>query len=227
MINLKSMIQSWIGLLRTSRNSAALSTNPAGAPMADSAHLKSILPSRLAQWADSFMAAGLVYGVSPTLLAAICDRESRGGEALLPHGPTGTGDNGHGRGLMQLDDRTHQRFLDAAFFDGVPLWRSPAFNILYGCWLLRHYYNLSVGRWAVAIAAYNAGLTRALRATPGDLRATPGDPRATPGDLRATPGDLRATPGDPTSLVQRLDALTTGGDYVSDVLKRQAAFDRS
>lgn len=86
------------------------------------------LPSQLRPYAQHFLSAGRAYSIDPWLLAAICYRESLGGTALKPPGPTGTGDftprgpsskyfqyanpatglpsdgqGGWGRGLMQLD----------------------------------------------------------------------------------------------------------------------------
>lgn len=155
--------------------------------MVDEAILKSCLPSRLAQYASHFLAGQYAFGVSATLLAAICDRESSGGQSLTPPKPSGTGDSGHGRGLMQIDDRSHSGFLTGKFPDGSPLWANAAFNIHYGAWLLGHYYQRA-GSWPVAIAAYNAGLAKALEAK--------------------NPNDV-----------------TTGRNYVSDVLHRQASFE--
>lgn len=157
----------------------------------DAITLKSKLPGHLAQYADQFLAGELCYGVPATLLAAVCDRESRGGTLLNPPGPGGTGDSGHGRGLMQIDDRSHGSYLLGKFSDGVPLWKSPSFNVLYAAWLLRTNYNKTNGSWAAAVAAYNAGLPRVLKVLPNG----------------------------------NLDGLTTGGNYVSDVLARQKKFE--
>ncbi len=56
------------------------------------------------QYAQIFVEVGQSKGLPPALLAAICSRESRGGSAL---DATGHGDHGHGYGLMQIDDRSH------------------------------------------------------------------------------------------------------------------------
>jgi hypothetical protein len=62
---------------------------------------------RAAAYADEMWQVGLEEPtVSPFMLAAIMERESGSGVYLSPTGPTGTGDGGHGRGLMQLDDRS-------------------------------------------------------------------------------------------------------------------------
>lgn len=50
------------------------------------------LPARIGQWSSQILAAAQEYSVSPFALAAIMDGESRGGDALIPRGPGGTGD---------------------------------------------------------------------------------------------------------------------------------------
>jgi soluble lytic murein transglycosylase-like protein len=141
-----------------------------------------------------------LYGLDPLLVLAVLDRESLGGEALTPSGPRGTGDKGHGRGLMQIDDRAHP-FTSAEDDTGKPLWAEPSFNIHYGCMLLARLMLHFKGAEAPALAAYNAGQVRVSRA----LAALP--PGATPEQVLAA-----------------CDAVTTGGDYASYVLKRRAAF---
>ena len=133
-------------------------------------------------------------------MAAIVDRESRGGDALTPPIPLGTGDHGHGKGLAQIDDRSHHRFIVAAFDDGrTPLWTDPTFNILYGARLLSVGFRVSKS-WPVAIASYNAGLLRAMRVQ----------------KALSDSGEI--------ALIASLDRITTGGDYVSDVLRRMSGF---
>lgn len=94
------------------------------------------LPANLARYAPQMLAASAKYNVSPWVLAGIMKRESNGGDALTPPGPTGTGDfskrtagrtypqtsgaayvtgasglpedgKGWGRGLMQVDWGVH------------------------------------------------------------------------------------------------------------------------
>ena len=72
---------------------------------------KAILPSYGRQYADLILKVAAEQNISPFIIAAILDRESRFGDALTPKGPSGTGDGGHGRGLMQIDDRFHQTFI--------------------------------------------------------------------------------------------------------------------
>lgn len=90
-------------------------------------------------------------------LAAIMERESNGGAALSPSGPSGTGDHGHGRGLMQMDDRAHPKEIALKDKDGNPLWQKALENIRMG----RDVYVLELRRYGGvkehAIPAYNCG----------------------------------------------------------------------
>lgn len=164
--------------------------------------LQSRLPQRLAQWAPQMLAAELCYGVDPYTMAAILDRESRGGDLLLPRGPAGTGDRGHGHGLAQIDDRSHASFLEAKFPNGKSLWQDPAFNILYGAKLLWLNLKATEGDSLVSIAGYNCGLGAARRAVKEKF-----------------PLD-----GTEEQKIAALDSVTASGNYLSDVLKRRAKF---
>lgn len=103
------------------------------------------------------------------LLMAICSRESRFGLALSANM---TGDGGHGRGLMQIDDRSHTEWIR------THNWKDPVVNIEYGADVWMENYNFFadhfdlVGEdymkmiWA-ATAAYNCGagnVQKALKA---------------------------------------------------------------
>lgn len=113
------------------------------------------LPERLARYALEIWCAAALYRVDPIVLAAILERESLGGDALTPPGPRGTGDGGHGRGLMQIDDRWHRAFV------ATGLWREPPFSLLYAARLLRQSFDaLGADDYGPAIGAYNAGTAR-------------------------------------------------------------------
>jgi hypothetical protein len=134
--------------------------------------LTDALPGRIGQWARPLAVAA--RGTHPAaidelrwglVLGAIMDRESAGGQTLNPRGPTGVGDFGHGRGLMQIDDRAHPEF--TAGED----WKDPQANITYGAKLLRSLFDAGNGDLRAAIAAYNAG-PRALKLTDPDVITT-------------------------------------------------------
>lgn len=115
-------------------------------------------PHRLEVWRTFFESAAAATGLDPTLIAAVCDRESLGGVGLKPPGPSGTGDNGHGRGLMQIDDRAFPSWCSDA-----TRWQDPARNIMFGAQLLAQNLEDLDGNIPAALAAYNAGLGRVER----------------------------------------------------------------
>jgi Transglycosylase SLT domain len=134
--------------------------------------LTDALPGRIGQWARQIAVAA--RGTHPgdvdelrwgLVLGAIMDRESAGGKTLSPPGPAGTGDQGHGRGLMQIDDRSHPEFTAG---EG---WKDPETNITYAAKLLRSLYDAGGGDLGAAVAAYNAG-PRALKLTDPDVITT-------------------------------------------------------
>lgn len=109
------------------------------------------------------------YNLDPAVIAAVISRESGGGRLLGKHGnPDMTGDRGHGRGLMQADDRYWKGLLNLDAKGGEEdAWKYPAFNIAFGCWLLRtnlNYYNKKFPmadeqlNLRAALAAYNCGI---------------------------------------------------------------------
>lgn len=167
--------------------------------------MKSTLPRRLAQWLPIVRAAEALFGVDALLVLAVMDRESLGGEALKPRGPGGAGDKGHGRGLMQIDDRAHPTLAAALLCDGSPLLGHPVFNVLVGAHylstLVQQFDGTGVDPLLAASAAYNCG--------PGKVRRA----------LRALPRPLSQE-----ETLKALDPLTAGGDYVSDVLRRRLGF---
>ena len=95
-------------------------------------------------------AAASDHSIPASIIVAIIDRESAGRNIV--------GDNGFGFGLMQIDSRSHDHFLNA-HSGGL----DPASNIRYGAKLLRENFD-RFGRWDAALAAYNAGPTRVANA---------------------------------------------------------------
>lgn len=131
-------------------------------PPSEAAKLGAVLPVPLSDYAAEIVeAAGA--DLPPELVAAICWRESRGGSVLSPPGPTGTGDNGHGRGLMQVDDRTWGTWLACHDSSGMPLWQIAGENLTKGAEILRSALTLFPGDLEAGVDAYNAS-PRAVRA---------------------------------------------------------------
>ena len=128
--------------------------------------------ARVMRHKDKFKEAGRQFGLPPALLAAIASRESRGGNVL---DAKGEGDNGHGFGLMQVDDRNPfpiQR-------DGGP---AGLAHIIQATGILRdkltaarrRFPNLSeVEQLVVAVSRYNGG--KGLPPPNSDRGTTGGD----------------------------------------------------
>ena len=104
------------------------------------------------------------YEIPVSVIAGIGSRESHWGLALNPVGPGGTGDGGHGRGLMQIDDRWHLPFIESG------KWANGRENIIYGAAVLKNCMNYFVkkGEWEMSyklikagVAGYNCGPRRA------------------------------------------------------------------
>jgi hypothetical protein len=103
------------------------------------------------------------YAIPASVIAGIGSRESHWGLALTPPNPGGTGDGGHGRGLMQIDDRWHIPFIQSG------KWAIASENIIYGCAVLKSSINLFTKNGITGftalqggIAGYNCGPSRAL-----------------------------------------------------------------
>ena len=105
------------------------------------------------------------FGFPLSIIAGVGSRESHWGLILNPPEPAGTGDFGHGRGLMQIDDRAHPRFISTG------KWKDPKENILYGCQVLADSRAFMQRRTNLqgkellrgALAGYNAGPGNALK----------------------------------------------------------------
>lgn len=124
------------------------------------------------EYGDLLEASALKWNVRKEVLAGIMCRESAGGYTLHPPGPAGTGDGGHGHGLMQIDDRSFGEFCASA------LWQDPQSNIDFGARVLvekRTYmisHTVSLGDVVLercAIAGYNCGAARVVQALRGGL----------------------------------------------------------
>lgn len=182
-----------------------------------------VLPASVGQYAEMLIDAAARHGVSPWALAAIMYHESRGGDALRPPGPGGSGDfiarpasgryapfmdpstglprdgHGWGRGLMQIDYGAHNAWVTSSS------WWDPWTNIDKGARVLAEGMNYLRQRGLsgdqlleAAVAAYNAG------------------------------------PGNVWSAIQAGDSpssVTTGGNYASKVLSKAGGwasdFDRA
>jgi hypothetical protein len=173
-----------------------------------------------------------LWFVSPITTLQLGMRESRWGDALSPPGPGGTGDGGHGRGLMQVDDRSNADWLAAND------WRDPRTNVRRGLEILQAKMSFLAGRSNVPGLASNGIITIGSKAAaargvqPGNYQ----DPRPLSGDALLNAAIAAYNTGEGNVLMSLaagvpVDTTTAGseasggkGDYSSDVLARAAAF---
>ncbi len=120
---------------------------PAGTGYDGAALDGSRLPERFQPYLPYVQAAARRYNLDPALILGVIDRETRGRNIV--------GDGGHGRGLMQIDDRYHGTWL--AGHDGG---LDPESNIDYGAHMLRQNLDHFNGNTQAALAAYNSGVGR-------------------------------------------------------------------
>lgn len=128
------------------------------------------LPPRFDHIATAIASASAESALDPCLVAAVIDRESAAGKALAPDG---TGDHGHGLGLMQIDARYHSAW--AAAND----WRDPLTNIRKGCEILKAALANFPKNLQAGVCCYNASpgrvRTAVFQGKSPDVATTGGD----------------------------------------------------
>jgi peptidoglycan hydrolase-like protein with peptidoglycan-binding domain len=128
-------------------------TNVAAPTYAAAAVATSTLPSQYRQWLPYVNEAAKKYNLDPALLLGVMSRESNGRNVR--------GDGGHGRGLMQIDDRSW-----ASWINSHQGGMDPKSNIMKGAEILRDNINYFHGNIRDGLAAYNCGagnVNKALR----------------------------------------------------------------
>lgn len=116
------------------------------------------LPARGKPFAGFILASARKWRLDPWKLAGVLARESGFGAYLQPPTPAGKGDNGHGHGLAQIDDRTWGAWLASRD------WTDAATNIDKGAEILSTELARFGGDYSKALAAYNAGPANVRRA---------------------------------------------------------------
>jgi hypothetical protein len=96
------------------------------------------------------------------VIAAVLSRESVFGRGL---DKDGKGDHGHGHGIMQIDDRSHAKWL------ALGLWKDPFENIVYGIGEIKANLRIFKGDMFKSLAAYNTGATNVKRSLAKDKSA--------------------------------------------------------
>lgn len=156
-------------------------------PSAQLPLFQSVIPADAEPYASVILQVSNEEGIDPFIIVALGDRESRWGRLLIPQGPAGVGDYGHGHGLMQIDDGRWGDWLAASD------WRDPYTNVKKGAQILKSAISYLAAQGitggdlqVAALAAYNAGEVRVAAAY--------------------------AAGG-----IDAVDAVTTGADYGSSV----------
>lgn len=147
------------------------------------------LPRHLLPFAMFFREAEKVHGVDAYLLAAVCQRESGGQTQIV-------GEDGHGYGLMQIDDRYHREFVASGD------WKDPRKNILKGAEIL-----------AAAIKEFSGDADAEFL---GTCRYN--------ASLKRIQGALEKANADKISRRMAADSVTTGKDYGTAVHARRKSF---
>jgi peptidoglycan hydrolase-like protein with peptidoglycan-binding domain len=102
------------------------------------------MPAQFRKWIPYVEKAAKRYHLPPSLLMAVMSRETNGHNVV--------GDYGHGRGLMQIDDRSWGSWL-SSHHGGM----DPASNIMKGAEILRGNIDYFHGNVRYGVAAYNCG----------------------------------------------------------------------
>lgn len=183
------------------------------------------LPSYARGYAGIIVQVANAEGVDASLIFALGDRESNWGSLLSPRGPSGTGDYGHGRGLLQIDDRDPENA--AILASGA--WMDPLSNVRYGVQLLKK--KLAFFQLTVPVPGLTDGVTVTLDTSQAARRSVSAgdypDPRPL-GDTALWQAAIAAYNTGVENVLMNLVAgkaaefTTTGGNYVADVSTRAA-----
>lgn len=164
------------------------------------------LPSYGRQYADIILRVAEEEKVPPAVIAGLLSRETDFGRSsgLDVKGPGGRGDNGHGHGLMQIDDRSWGDWLKAN------RWQDPYVNIKQGTRILK-------GKLAF-LSAKGKGTIKIGGKQYPDVRPLSGDALYAAGIAAYNTGEGNVI----RNLAQGKPAevSTHGGDYATDVVKR-------
>jgi soluble lytic murein transglycosylase-like protein len=163
--------------------------------------------AKVLAYKSDILAASQKYGVPAPLIAGVMERESSGNPNALSL------DGGHGKGLMQVDDRSD------AFAKG-PDALDPAANIDEGAKILAQDQKAFPGNEDAEIAAYNAGVGGVKRALkdgedPSDATYAP----SYVGDIEANEKRLApafADPAPPAAPAAPADGGNPGPDAGGD-----------
>jgi soluble lytic murein transglycosylase-like protein len=185
-----------------------------------------LLPSYARPYSGIILRVSREDGVDPFLIFAVGDRESRWATRL---DSDGTGDGGHGRGIMQIDDRSDGAWL--ATHD----WLDPYTNVKRGVYILKRKLAFFSGR--APVHGYTDGTWVSVDRSAAKLGVSPGkyrDPRPLTGSALWEAAIAAYNSGEGNVLMAIAvgrpaeyftadgDDADTDGDYVTDVSQRAA-----
>ena len=195
-------------------------------------YFKASISDDAADYSDLILLVAKEQAIDPFLIYAIGQRESRWGNALSPKGPSGTGDVGHGRGIMQIDDRSFGPDANGEGKGNGWLaendWTDPYTNITQGAKILNQALKFFASN--SSISGYTDGTTVSITNSAKKLGVTAGsypDPRPLSGD-DLTAAALAAYNTGAANVLMAIaagkspDTTTTGGNYAGDVLAKAA-----
>jgi hypothetical protein len=184
---------------------------------------KASLPERARSFSDTMLQVAREEALDPYLIFALGDRESLWGDALSPRGPAGTGDSGHGHGLMQIDDGSFGPWLVSND------WTNPYVNVKKGAKILKAKLAFFTGRSAAK--GLTDGQYVTLSAAAAERRGVPPgkypDPRPLTGKALWEAAIAAYNTGEGNVLMSLVAGkpaqfTTAKGDYVADVSNRGA-----
>jgi len=176
---------------------------------------KASLSSQARPYSDVILRVARETGMDPFLIYALGQRESRWGAALSADM---TGDGGHGRGIMQIDDRSFANWL------ATNNWRDPYTNVRKGAEILKAKMNFFTS--TTPVAGLTNGKMVSITGTAASRRnVSPGsypDPRPLYGSRLVESAIAAYNTGEGNVLRSlaagvAVDTTTAGGDYLADV----------
>ena len=191
---------------------------------------KRVIPAHVQPYADVILKVAAEQDLNPFVIVALGERESGWGKFLDQNGK---GDNGHGHGIMQIDDRTNAAWLASTN------WRDSYSNVTKGAKILVDKIRFFQGK-APAYGTNKDGsaytISNGINVFIGPINAkrrgvSAGkypDPRPLSGD-KLNQAALAAYNSGTGNVIQSIaaglspDATTTGSNYSKDVSQKVAS----
>lgn len=181
----------------------------------------SVIPADAQPYSDVILKVANEQNVDPFIIVALGERESHWG-ALLDS--NGLGDNGHGHGIMQVDDRYFADWLAAN------AWQDPYTNITKGVQILQDKMRYLAGSGSGTVKIGSSVASRlgvAAGETYPDPRPLTGDDLVHAAIAAYNGGEGAVTQAIAAGGMSAVDRVTTGGNYSADVISTVASLTNS